>query len=164
MSSVGCVCLNSPFIVVRHLQEAGRKDGWNPRRRVTMESLSGRLASFTEMQKRTKVSNEMAAVRGKPFVFLASLPLTTSISLSLLSLYVHPTPSLLPTGIQTSQNAKFYALSAGFDKFSNEDKTVVIQFSVKHEQKIDCGGGYVKVSEQSVLHKELDVACTVSNH
>jgi len=48
-------------------------------------------------------------------------------------------------GIQTSTNAKFYALSASFDKFSNEGKTLVIQFTVKHEQKIDCGGGYVKV-------------------
>ena len=25
------------------------------------------------------------------------------------------------------------------------DKTLVVQFTVKHEQKIDCGGGYVKV-------------------
>ena len=48
-------------------------------------------------------------------------------------------------GIQTSTNAKFYALSGSFDKFSNEGKTLVIQFTVKHEQKIDCGGGYVKV-------------------
>ena len=48
-------------------------------------------------------------------------------------------------GIKTTQDAKFYAVSAAFDKFSNEGKTVVIQFTVKHEQRIDCGGGYVKV-------------------
>lgn len=49
-------------------------------------------------------------------------------------------------GIQTSQDAKFYGLSAKFDEpFSNEGKTLVIQFQVKHEQTIDCGGGYVKV-------------------
>jgi len=48
-------------------------------------------------------------------------------------------------GIQTSQDAKFYSLAAKFPKFSNEGKTLVIQFSVKHEQNIDCGGGYVKV-------------------
>ena len=58
---------------------------------------------------------------------------------------VYITASLIITGIQTSQNAKFYAMSARFDKFSSEGKTVVIQFTVKHEQKIDCGGGYVKV-------------------
>lgn len=44
-------------------------------------------------------------------------------------------------GIQTSQDAKFYATSAKFDKFTNKDKPLVIQFSVKHEQNIDCGGG-----------------------
>ncbi|XP_013397065.1 calreticulin-like [Lingula anatina] len=51
----------------------------------------------------------------------------------------------LDKGIQTSQDARFYGLSAAFDKFSNEGKTLVIQFTVKHEQNIDCGGGYVKV-------------------
>lgn len=48
-------------------------------------------------------------------------------------------------GLQTSQDARFYAISAKFDEFSNEGKSVVIQFTVKHEQKIDCGGGYVKI-------------------
>lgn len=48
-------------------------------------------------------------------------------------------------GIQTSENAKFYARGASFDSFSNEGKTLVVQFTVKHEQKIDCGGGYLKV-------------------
>ena len=66
-----------------------------------------------------------------------SLPLPPSVSL----------PSLcMSIGIKTTQDAKFYAVSAAFDKFSNEGKTVVIQFTVKHEQRIDCGGGYVKVS------------------
>ncbi|KAG7319869.1 hypothetical protein KOW79_017012 [Hemibagrus wyckioides] len=48
-------------------------------------------------------------------------------------------------GLQTSQDARFYATSASFEPFSNEGKSLVIQFTVKHEQKIDCGGGYVKV-------------------
>ena len=48
-------------------------------------------------------------------------------------------------GLKTSQDAKFYALSSGFDAFSNKDKTLVVQFTVQHQQKIDCGGGYVKV-------------------
>jgi len=43
-------------------------------------------------------------------------------------------------------DAHFYALSTKFDKdFSNDRKTLVIQFSVKHEQNIDCGGGYLKL-------------------
>jgi calreticulin len=48
-------------------------------------------------------------------------------------------------GIQTSQDAKFYSLAAKFPKFTNKGKSLVIQFTVKHEQLIDCGGGYVKV-------------------
>ncbi|KAK1790841.1 hypothetical protein P4O66_014688 [Electrophorus voltai] len=48
-------------------------------------------------------------------------------------------------GLQTSQDARFYATSARFEPFSNEGKSLVIQFTVKHEQKIDCGGGYIKL-------------------
>ncbi|KAF0912322.1 hypothetical protein E2562_014000 [Oryza meyeriana var. granulata] len=48
-------------------------------------------------------------------------------------------------GIQTSEDYRFYAISAKYPEFSNKDKTLVLQFSVKHEQKLDCGGGYVKL-------------------
>jgi calreticulin len=48
-------------------------------------------------------------------------------------------------GIQTSQDARFYKLSATFPKFTNKDKPLVIQYSVKHEQSQDCGGAYIKV-------------------
>merc|ERR1719193_630023 len=49
-------------------------------------------------------------------------------------------------GMQTSQDAKFYQISAKMENsFSNEGKTLVLQFSVKHEQSIDCGGGYIKL-------------------
>jgi calreticulin len=48
-------------------------------------------------------------------------------------------------GLHTSEDAKNYAVSALFDKsFSNEGKTLAIQFSVAHPQGIDCGGGYLK--------------------
>uniref|UniRef100_A0A672JSC5 Calreticulin n=1 Tax=Salarias fasciatus TaxID=181472 RepID=A0A672JSC5_SALFA len=50
------------------------------------------------------------------------------------------------SGLQTSQDARFYATSARFDPF------------IKHEQKIDCGGGYVKVFpselDQTNMHGE----------
>jgi len=49
-------------------------------------------------------------------------------------------------GMKTSQDARFYQLSAKMDKaFSNEGKDLIFQFSVKHEQNIDCGGGYLKI-------------------
>ncbi|CAF1276606.1 unnamed protein product [Rotaria sordida] len=58
-------------------------------------------------------------------------------------------------GLQTSQDARFYAMSAKFDSFSNEGKTLVVQFTVKHEQKIDCGGGYVKVYPADTNQKDI---------
>jgi len=49
-------------------------------------------------------------------------------------------------GIKTSQDARFYELSRKLDSsFSNKGKDLVVQFSVKHEQTIDCGGGYIKL-------------------
>jgi len=47
-------------------------------------------------------------------------------------------------GLQTSQDARFYHIASTFDEFSNKGKDVVMSFSVKHGQKIDCGGGYLK--------------------
>jgi calreticulin len=59
-------------------------------------------------------------------------------------------------GLQTSQDAKFYALSARFDDFNNQDKELAIQFIVKHEQNIDCGGGYVKLFPASLDQEKME--------
>jgi calreticulin len=49
-------------------------------------------------------------------------------------------------GIQTSEDARFYGISAKLDKpFVSGDKPLVIQYSVKHEQNLDCGGAYIKL-------------------
>jgi calreticulin len=48
-------------------------------------------------------------------------------------------------GLKTTQDAKFYQISAEMKEFSNKDKNLVVQYTVKHEQNIDCGGGYVKL-------------------
>jgi len=53
-------------------------------------------------------------------------------------------------GLHTTTDARFYAISAKFDDFSNKDKALVLQFRIKHEQNIDCGGGYVKLMPKSV--------------
>lgn len=58
-------------------------------------------------------------------------------------------------GIQTSQDARFYALSAAFKPLSNLDKPMVIQFTVKHEQNIDCGGGYIKLFDCSLDQTDM---------
>jgi len=49
-------------------------------------------------------------------------------------------------GIQTSQDARFYGISAPLSStFTSADKDLVIQYSVKHEQDLDCGGAYIKL-------------------
>ncbi|XP_067616090.1 calreticulin [Eurosta solidaginis] len=58
-------------------------------------------------------------------------------------------------GLQTSQDARFYAVSRRFTPFSNKNKDLVIQFSVKHEQNIDCGGGYVKLFDCSLDQTDM---------
>jgi len=60
-------------------------------------------------------------------------------------------------GLRTTEDARFYQISAEFPEFSNKDKTLIVQYSVKHEQNIDCGGGYLKILpadgvEQSNFH------------
>merc|ERR1711907_557753 len=63
-------------------------------------------------------------------------------------------------GLHTSEDARFYAISAKHEDFSNKEKPLVIQFSVKHAQKIDCGGGYMKLfpagTNQEKLHGGAD--------
>merc|ERR1712106_1128462 len=58
-------------------------------------------------------------------------------------------------GIQTSQDARFYGLSSKFEPFTNEGKPLVVQFTVKHEQNIDCGGGYLKVFNCDIDQKDM---------
>jgi len=50
-------------------------------------------------------------------------------------------------GIQTGTDARHYGISAKLDKpyKSSDGKDIVIQYSVKHEQDIDCGGAYIKL-------------------
>eukprot|EP01121_Diplochlamys_sp_Union-15-3_P017567 TRINITY_DN620_c0_g1_i2.p1 TRINITY_DN620_c0_g1~~TRINITY_DN620_c0_g1_i2.p1 ORF type:complete len:350 (-),score=20.39 TRINITY_DN620_c0_g1_i2:256-1305(-) len=60
-------------------------------------------------------------------------------------------------GLQTTQDAKFYTISAQFPKeFSNKDKELIIQYTVKHEQNIDCGGGYVKLFPASLDQEKMN--------
>lgn len=59
-------------------------------------------------------------------------------------------------GLKTTQDARFYAISAAHEEFSNKGKTLIIQLSVKHEQVIDCGGGYVKLVGAGALHDQTE--------
>merc|ERR1712056_108756 len=48
-------------------------------------------------------------------------------------------------GIQTSEDSKFFGISAGFDSFSNEGKDLIVQYQAKYEKDVECGGGYLKI-------------------
>eukprot|EP00756_Hemistasia_phaeocysticola_P019622 Hpha_TRINITY_DN15673_c3_g1::TRINITY_DN15673_c3_g1_i6::g.97997::m.97997/K08057/CALR; calreticulin len=59
-------------------------------------------------------------------------------------------------GLQTSQDAKFYAISAQIPKpVDNKDKKIVVSFQLKDAQGIDCGGGYIKVMKEPFEPKEF---------
>ena len=45
-------------------------------------------------------------------------------------------------GIQTATDARHSAISAKIPEFSNKNRTFVLQYSIKLEQDIECGGGY----------------------
>lgn len=57
-------------------------------------------------------------------------------------------------GIQTYNDAKHFAISAKIPEFSNKDRTLVVQYSIKFEQDIECGGGYIKVHSGYVNQKK----------
>eukprot|EP00249_Psilotum_nudum_P005836 c19267_g1_i1 orf=543-1841(-) len=58
-------------------------------------------------------------------------------------------------GIQTYPDSRFFAISAEFPEFNNNNRTLVIQYSVKIEQKIECGGAYVKLLSGYVNQKKF---------
>nr|XP_028957346.1 calreticulin-3-like isoform X2 [Malus domestica] len=58
-------------------------------------------------------------------------------------------------GIQTSNDAKHFAISAKIPEFSNRNRTLVLQYSIKFEQEIECGGGYIKLMSGFVNQKKF---------
>ena len=58
-------------------------------------------------------------------------------------------------GIQTTSDAKHFAISAKIPEFSNKDRTLVLQYSIKFEQDIECGGGYIKLHSGFVSQKKF---------
>ncbi|OWZ04624.1 Calreticulin precursor [Phytophthora megakarya] len=58
--------------------------------------------------------------------------------------------------IKTSEDARFYALTAKFDKaFDNKGKDLFLSYLVQHEQKLDCGGAYIKLLPADVDQKNF---------
>jgi len=63
-------------------------------------------------------------------------------------------------GAKTTEDAHFYASSSSLGApISNEGKDIVISLSVKNEQGLDCGGGYIKLlpkTDASEFHGESE--------
>jgi len=59
-------------------------------------------------------------------------------------------------GLQTTQDARFYQISAKVPKFSSKGKDLIFQYSIKHEQNIDCGGGYLKLSPSGIDQSDFN--------
>jgi len=58
-------------------------------------------------------------------------------------------------GLHTTTDARFYqATSAIPTPFSNKGKDLILQYSIKHEQRIDCGGGYLKLHPAKGMDQE----------
>ncbi|URD79055.1 Calreticulin family [Musa troglodytarum] len=58
-------------------------------------------------------------------------------------------------GIQTYTDARHFAISAKFPEFSNKNRTLVVQYSIRFEQDIECGGGYIKLLSGYVNQKKF---------
>lgn len=50
-------------------------------------------------------------------------------------------------GLETAidEDHRYFGISATFPSFSNEDKDLIIQFQVKWERDVECGGSYIKI-------------------
>ena len=59
------------------------------------------------------------------------------------------------SGIQTTTDARHYAISAKIPEFSNKNRTMVVQYSIRLEQDIECGGGYIKLLSGYVNQKKF---------
>jgi len=55
------------------------------------------------------------------------------------------TDAVAEQGLKTLEDARFYVYSHTFPEFSNAGKNLVLQYTVKNEQQIDCGGSYLKL-------------------
>ncbi|KAH7816196.1 putative Calreticulin [Monocercomonoides exilis] len=60
-------------------------------------------------------------------------------------------------GMKTMDHKSRYQISADLgETFSNKDKTLIISYTVKFDQDIDCGGGYIKLLSDKVDPKSFN--------
>lgn len=96
----------------------------------------------------------------RPQRALARQPLTAACTIAPLSPLPLPSPLLsqmgafeltageigVDTGIKTSTDARHYSISAPLaSEISNKGKDLIVSFTVRHDQVLDCGGAYIKL-------------------
>jgi len=60
-------------------------------------------------------------------------------------------------GLKTTTDNAFYAISAPLDEiFSTKDKTLVIQYTIKQENKLTCSSNYIKLFPRNLKQKQLN--------
>jgi len=59
-------------------------------------------------------------------------------------------------GLQTVDDARFYTLSTKFPEFSNVNSVLVLQYSIKQTQVVDCGGAYLKLHPKGLDQENYD--------
>jgi len=59
-------------------------------------------------------------------------------------------------GLKTVEDARFYSLSAKFPEFTNANNVLVLQYSLKYTQSIDCGGAYIKLHPKGLDQESYD--------
>uniref|UniRef100_A0A1L8E8T6 Calreticulin n=1 Tax=Haematobia irritans TaxID=7368 RepID=A0A1L8E8T6_HAEIR len=93
-------------------------------------------------------------IHGKILGSAANIPVKNSENL--FSVLESSLTTKMPTRVyRRHKMLNFMQHQKKFAPFSNEGKPLVVQFSVKHEQNIDCGGGYVKLFDCSLDQTDM---------
>jgi len=61
-------------------------------------------------------------------------------------------------GLQATEDARFYTVSAKFPEFTNANSVLVLQYSLKQTQTVDCAGAYVKLHPKGLDQAKYDGA------
>jgi len=59
-------------------------------------------------------------------------------------------------GLQATEDARYYTVSAKFPEFTNANSVLVLQYSLKQTQHVDCGGAYIKLHPKGLDQASYD--------
>jgi calreticulin len=59
-------------------------------------------------------------------------------------------------GLKTAEDARYYTVSIKFPEFTNANNVLVVQYSLKYTQSVDCGGAYIKLHPKGLDQANYD--------